>query len=149
MKKFLIAGLTLLTPVLLFSCRDNTVDGPANQVTAAGIDTRSLDYYVKIAETLLGQQEPAQADWDSLFVTPYYKLLITDLARSTAEEEKNEMRVVYKGQTLTPQQQQQYARHLAYRKNLMQLKAYSASLRDGSVRTLLKQYLYPVLPARL
>lgn len=149
MKSLPLASLLLVAALCLTACKKEQDDVAKQAVTAPGTDTRGLDYYIKIAETFSKQQEAAQADWDSLFVTPYYKLLITDLARSTAEEQKAEMRVVYKQQNPSPQQQAQYARHLEYKAYLAKLEAYSASLKDGSIRTALKQYLYPVLPTRL
>lgn len=149
MKQKLFALSLLAASAGLSSCKKESVDPPVVPVSAPGIDTRGLDYYIKIAETLATQQEPPQADWDSLFVTPYYDLLLNTFRASTPEAEKNVLRLIYKQGNLTPQQQQQYAHQLNYKSSLPQLKAYSASVKDGSIRTLLKPYLYPVLPPRL
>jgi hypothetical protein len=146
MKKCACYLLLTLTSWLLSSCKKET-DVPTPQVTAAGIDTRGLDYYIKVAETLQSGKEPAQADWDSLLATPAYKLYIG--VGVTPDQIKADMRPPYTEQTLTAGQQKQYAHHLFYKNNLSQLKSYSASLKDGRIRTALKEHLYPYLPARL
>jgi hypothetical protein len=147
MKKSAVYLLLALMPLLLASCKKENDVSPTPQVTAAGIDTRGLDYYIKIAETLSARQEPAQADWDSLFETPAYKIIIGK--GITPEVIKADMRPAYTEHTLTPDQQKRHAHHLLYKNNLSQLKRYSASVKDGSVRTALKQYLHPYLPVRL
>ncbi|HEY0055992.1 MAG TPA: DUF5700 domain-containing putative Zn-dependent protease [Pedobacter sp.] len=147
-RKFIMTGLLLLIAALGFvSCKKDKTESPFKS-SAAGINTKGLDYYIKIAETLQSKQQPAQAEWDSLFATPFYKLYF-GAGVTTPEAQKNEMSLVYKEQTLTSEQQKQYAHHLDYKNNLSKLKSYSASVKDGSVRTELKKYLYPYLPARL
>jgi hypothetical protein len=142
-----LAILLSFVPLWLTSCKKDK-DENLPTVADARIDTRGLDYYIKIAETLLSKQEPPQADWDSLLATPVYKRYI-DLGAIKPEEVKEEMRLVYKEPTLTADQQKKNAHHLNYKANLANLKSYSASLKDGSVRPLIKQYLFPYLPARL
>jgi hypothetical protein len=146
--RFIKTALLLLIGALgSVSCKKDKSESPF-KTSAAGIDTRGLDYYIKIAETLQSKQEPPQADWDSLLATPIYKRFI-GLGAIKPEEVKQEMRLVYKEQTLTADQQKEYAHHLNYKANLAKLKSYSSSLKDGSVRTAIKQYLFPYLPARL
>jgi hypothetical protein len=144
-KKLVI--LLALAPFLLLSSCKKVNDIPPPQVTAAGIHTSGLDYYIKIAETLLSKQEPPQADWDSLFASPAYKIIIEK--GITPEMLKADMRPAYTQETLTAEQQKRHVHHLRYKGNLAQLKSYSASVKDGSIRTALKQHLYPYLPARL
>jgi len=131
---------------LLASCKKDKDENPT-PVTAAGIHISGLDYYIKIAETLLSKNEPPQADWDSLFASPAYKIFIEKGIKP--ELIKVDMRPAYTEQTLTTDQQKQYTHHLRYKNNLSKLKSYSASVKDGSIGTDLKQYLYPYLPACL
>ncbi|KOY86659.1 hypothetical protein AD998_11350 [bacterium 336/3] len=113
------------------------------------IDTRGLDRYINIAQRLSNQQEPSQQEWDSLFVTPFYHLFIYQYKYSTPDEQKNELRVVYKSQNYTSEQLAKYAHHFEYKKRLDSLQAYSNNIKNGLIREELKKYLFPYLPKRL
>ncbi|HEX8577660.1 MAG TPA: DUF5700 domain-containing putative Zn-dependent protease [Flavobacterium sp.] len=110
------------------------------------IDTRGLDLYIQNAEKLQAGSEPSEAEWNALFETPAYQIF---LGFYTREQIKDNMRVPYQQQNLTPDQQELYAHHLEYKANLNQLKAYSAQLKDGTIRDKTSELLYPFLPTRL
>ncbi|MBD2767258.1 hypothetical protein IC235_05075 [Hymenobacter sp. BT664] len=152
MKTSTIFRLLLAPLLLLTACKkdaDVTPSGPSGPDLR--VDTKPLDYYIKIAETLSAKQEPPQADWDALLGTYIYDLLIKR-GISTAQEQQDYMRGTYKvPEILTPEQRAFLAYQFEYKSNLPQLKAYSASLNDGSLRIgqAVKQHLYPMLPPRL
>jgi len=90
--------------------------------------------------------ESSESEWNALFETPAYNIF---LWLFTKEQIKENMRVPYQQQNLTPDQQEFYKHHLEYKANLQQLKDYSAQLKDGSIRWKISEDLFPFLPARL
>ncbi|MBD2767260.1 hypothetical protein IC235_05085 [Hymenobacter sp. BT664] len=152
MKTSTIFRLLLAPLLLLTACKkdaDVTPSSPSGPDLR--VDTKPLDYYIKIAETLSAKQEPSQADWDALLGTFIYDLVIKR-GISTREEQQDYLRGVYKvPETLTPEQRTFLAYGFEYKSYLPELKAYSASLNDGSLRIgqAVKQHLYPMLPLRL
>jgi Putative zinc dependent peptidase (DUF5700) len=152
MKKIQILLLAATLGLMIQACKKNeTAVSPAkgDGLPIGQIDTRGLDRYISIAETLIAQKEPTQTEWDSLFTTPYYYLAINTVKFTTPADEQDAMRTVYKSKTLTAAQQADYSHHLNYKNNLAKLKAYSASVKDATIRNTLKTFLYPFIPTRL
>lgn len=121
-------------------------------ISAEGtIDTRGADQYIAIAEKLLLDTEPNATEWDALFSTPYFDLLINQNNISTAAKEKDEMRIAYMPSRSSQLQANagRLAQHLNYKEHLATLKNYLAYIKTSAVVDSTKSLVYPFLPAGL
>ncbi|HEX8547553.1 MAG TPA: DUF5700 domain-containing putative Zn-dependent protease [Cytophagaceae bacterium] len=143
--------LLLSVTISIFSCKKEKVEdlkGETKVETKADprIDTRGLDQYIRVAETLADNKEPAQVEWDSLFRTVFYNRY-NEFGVLKKEDEQKRMRQVYQQSDASPSGERD--QHLEYKKKLPELKKFSTSLKDGSVIAEAQKYVLPMLPERL
>jgi hypothetical protein len=141
MKKLLFSmAITLIASVVL----------NAQQLNSTGVNAKNIETYIEIAETLQSGKQPNDATWNSLFATYYFDFVINKFKMATADEIKKDILKVYTPNTvLTDGEKTALKRHLEYKENLNSLKKYIATVKDGSIRKNIQQYLYPFLPKRL
>jgi len=136
----------LLVLAIITACTDNDDVTPRS---LSNIDTRGLDRYINVARLLIQQQEPTAVEWDSLFATPYFDILINEQKISTREAEQEDMRLVYKKASHSLEEKEQHSHHFNYKSSLDDLEHYSKEVQAGAVIPKLRDYLWPYLPTRL
>lgn len=143
MANYMKIGLCMLFLMLITGCTNDGASPcvPAQlkislSISAEGtIDTRGADQYIAIAEKLLLDTEPNATEWDALFSTPYFDLLINQNNISTAAKEKDEMRIAYMPSRSSQLQANagRLAQHLNYKEHLATLKNYLAYIKTSAV----------------
>jgi hypothetical protein len=114
------------------------------------INTASAESYFKIAKSLQLGKHPSSLEWNELFKTPAYEMLILGGAIDTTVL-KSEMEHVFSSTVGTNaiEHSDSELYHKEYRDNLENLEKYIRILNTSNIVDSVKLLLYPFLPKRL
>ncbi len=136
---FVVIGFTFFTTLAF-----------AQKLQNEKINTASAESYFKIAKSLQLGKHPSSLEWNELFKTPAYEMLILGGAIDTTVL-KSEMQKVFSsnGGTTAKELSASELYHKEYKDNQEKLEKYIRLLNTSSIVDSIKLLLYPFLPKRL
>jgi hypothetical protein len=136
---FVLIGVTFFTTL-----------ASAQNLQNEKINTASAEFYFKIARSLQLGKHPSSLEWNELFKTPAYEMLILGEAIDTTVL-KSEMQKVFSsnGGTAAKELSPRELYHKEYKDSQEKLEKYIRLLNTSSIVDSIKLLLYPFLPQRL